>query len=76
MVELTTIPALTRSRASTGGIVSNVVAITNATAEFFMASSFHANKRAGGTNGCHQPYGPELSLISILLKYICPPFHF
>jgi hypothetical protein len=53
-----------------------VVAITNATAVFFMASSFHANKRAGGTNGCHEPYGAELDLISILLKYICTPFHF
>jgi hypothetical protein len=59
--------ALMRSRASTGGEVSNVVAITNATAEFFMASFLHASKRAGGTNGCHQPCGPELRLI--LLKY-------
>jgi hypothetical protein len=76
VVELTTMPALTRSRASTGGDVSNVVAVINATAAFFMASSFHANKRAGGTNGCHEPYGAELDLVSILLKYICAPFHF
>jgi hypothetical protein len=75
VVELTTMPALTRSRASTGDDV-NVVAIINATAAFFMASSFHANKRAGGTNGCHESYGAELDLISILLKYICTPFHF
>jgi hypothetical protein len=45
-VELTTVPTLTRSRASTGGDVTNVVAITNAAAAFFMASSFHAEKRA------------------------------
>jgi hypothetical protein len=40
MVELTTMPAPMRSRASTGGDVSNVVAITAATAAFFMASSY------------------------------------
>jgi hypothetical protein len=34
------------------------------------------NKRAGGTNGCHERYGAELDLISILLKYISTPFDF
>jgi hypothetical protein len=53
-----------------------MVAITNATAAFFMALSFHPNKRAGGTNGCHEPYDPELDMISILPKYISTPFDF
>src|SRR3954468_8473454 len=63
VVELTTMPALTRSRASTGGDVSNVVAITDAIAAFFMTLSFHTDKRAGGTNGCHEPCGREPDLI-------------
>jgi hypothetical protein len=76
MVELTTRPALPRPRACTGGDVSNAVAITIATAAFFMASPFHANKRASGTNGCHDALSAECDLISMLLKPISTPFDF
>src|SRR3954468_17759788 len=75
VVELTTMPTLTRSRASTGGDVSNAVAITNVTAAFFMA--FVLRQQTSRRNeGCHESHGPELDLISILLKCISAPFDF
>src|SRR5947209_9113792 len=76
VAELTTMPALTKSRAATGCDANNGIAITNATAAFFMASSFHANKQAGGTNGCHKPCVLELHPLFMLLKHICAPSRF